>query len=118
MCKRSEDMYLRDTRPIRYRSKFTVQVGHETYADIIYVLALQRSLIILVGLMMTYFSYKNDEWSKIPHRELKILIMDRMICIEMAARCYVNPIPIRLCHVIYCQNDESYPCLVGIGLKV
>ena len=30
----------------------------------------------------------------------------------------VNPIPTRLCHVIYCQGDKKYPCLVGIGLIV
>jgi hypothetical protein len=29
-----------------------------------------------------------------------------------------NPIPARLCHVIYCQGDKSYPCLVGIGLRL
>ena len=29
----------------------------------------------------------------------------------------VNPIPTRLCHVIYCHSDKSYPCLVGIGLN-
>ena len=29
---------------------------------------------------------------------------------------WVNPIPTRLCHVIYCCSDKSYPCLVGIGL--
>ena len=28
----------------------------------------------------------------------------------------VNPIPTRLCHVIYCCCDKSYPCLVGIVL--
>ena len=28
----------------------------------------------------------------------------------------LNPIPTRLCHVIYCHGDKSYPCLVGIGL--
>ena len=28
-----------------------------------------------------------------------------------------NPIPTRLCHVIYCHGDNSYPCLVGIGLR-
>ena len=30
----------------------------------------------------------------------------------------LNPIPTRICHVIYCRGDKSYPCLVGIGLKV
>ena len=30
----------------------------------------------------------------------------------------LNPIPTRLCHVIYCHNDKSYPCLVGIGLSI
>ena len=29
----------------------------------------------------------------------------------------INPIPTRLCHVIYCCGDKSYPCLVGIGLS-
>ena len=30
---------------------------------------------------------------------------------------YINPIPTRLCYVIYCCGDKSYPCLeVGIGL--
>ena len=28
----------------------------------------------------------------------------------------INPIPTRLCHVIYCHGDKSFPCLVGIGL--
>ena len=28
----------------------------------------------------------------------------------------VNLIPTRLCHVMYCHGDKSYPCLVGIGL--
>ena len=28
-----------------------------------------------------------------------------------------NPIPTRLCHVIYCQGDKSYPCLFGIGFN-
>ena len=28
-----------------------------------------------------------------------------------------NPIPTRLCHVIYCHGDKSYPCLVGLGLR-
>ena len=28
-----------------------------------------------------------------------------------------NPIPTRLCHMIYCQGDKSYPYLVGIGLS-
>ena len=28
-----------------------------------------------------------------------------------------NPIQTRLCHVIYCHGDKSYPCLVGRGLK-
>ena len=27
-----------------------------------------------------------------------------------------NPIPTRLCHVIYCHGDKCYPCLVGIVL--
>ena len=27
------------------------------------------------------------------------------------------PIPPRLCHVIYCHGDKSYPCLVEIGLN-
>ena len=30
--------------------------------------------------------------------------------------CEIKPIPTRLCHVIYCCGDKSYPCLVGIGL--
>ena len=30
----------------------------------------------------------------------------------------LNPIPTRLCHVIYCWGDKNHPCLVGIGLKV
>ena len=29
---------------------------------------------------------------------------------------FLNPIPTRLCHVIYCFGDKSYPCLDGIGL--
>ena len=29
-----------------------------------------------------------------------------------------NPIPTRLCHVIYCHGEKSYPCLVGIGLSL
>ena len=28
----------------------------------------------------------------------------------------LNPIPTRLCHMIYCCGDKSYPCLVGTGL--
>ena len=28
-----------------------------------------------------------------------------------------NPIPTRLCRVIYCHGDKSYPCLVGLGLR-
>ena len=28
----------------------------------------------------------------------------------------INPIPTRLCHMIYCHGDKSYPWLVGIGL--
>ena len=31
--------------------------------------------------------------------------------------CFLNPIPTRLCHAIYCHGDKSYPCLVGIGLN-
>ena len=27
-----------------------------------------------------------------------------------------NPIPTRLCHVIYCHGDKSYACLVEIWL--
>ena len=27
-----------------------------------------------------------------------------------------SPIPTKLCHVIYCDGDKSYPCLIGIGL--
>ena len=30
----------------------------------------------------------------------------------------INPIPTRLGHVMYCNGDKSYPCLVGIGLSV
>ena len=30
--------------------------------------------------------------------------------------CNLKPIPTRLCHMIYCCSDKSYPCLVGIGL--
>ena len=30
----------------------------------------------------------------------------------------INPIPTRLCQVIYCHGDKSYPCLVGIGLTL
>ena len=30
----------------------------------------------------------------------------------------LNPILRRLCHMIYYLGDKSYPCLVGIGLKV
>ena len=30
---------------------------------------------------------------------------------------HLNPLPTRLCHVIYCCGNKSYPCLVGIGLK-
>ena len=30
---------------------------------------------------------------------------------------YFHPIPTRLCHVIYCHGDKTYPCLVGIGLE-
>ena len=29
----------------------------------------------------------------------------------------IKPILTRLCHVIYCHGDRSYPCLVGIGLR-
>ena len=28
----------------------------------------------------------------------------------------VNPVPTRLCHVIYYHGDKKYPCVVGIGL--
>ena len=28
-----------------------------------------------------------------------------------------NPIPTRLCHVIYCHGDKSYLCLVGLELR-
>ena len=28
-----------------------------------------------------------------------------------------QPIPTRICHVIYWCGDKSYPCLVGIGLN-
>ena len=28
----------------------------------------------------------------------------------------LNPIPTRLCHVIYYHTDKKYPCLVGLGL--
>ena len=28
----------------------------------------------------------------------------------------LNPIPPRLCHVIYYHTDKKYPCLVGLGL--
>ena len=27
--------------------------------------------------------------------------------------CQINPIPTRLCHMIYCCGDESYPCLLS-----
>ena len=27
-----------------------------------------------------------------------------------------DPIPTRLCHVIYCHGDKNYPCLVEVGL--
>ena len=30
---------------------------------------------------------------------------------------FINPIPTSLSHVIYCHGDNSYPCLVGIGLS-
>ena len=29
----------------------------------------------------------------------------------VADPCIVNPIPTRLCHVIYYHSDEKYPCL-------
>ena len=29
----------------------------------------------------------------------------------------LNPIPTRLCQVIYCHGDKSYHCLVGIGVS-
>ena len=29
----------------------------------------------------------------------------------------INPSPTRLCHVIYCCSDKSYPCLVWKGVK-
>jgi hypothetical protein len=35
---------------------------------------------------------------------------------DIYLRPFFNPIPTRLCHVIYCCGDKSYPCLVGIGL--
>ena len=28
-----------------------------------------------------------------------------------------NPIPSRLCHVMYYHGNKKYPCLVGIGLS-
>jgi hypothetical protein len=34
--------------------------------------------------------------------------------LEIAFKTY-NPIPTRLCHVIYCHGDKSYPC--GIWLR-
>ena len=30
---------------------------------------------------------------------------------------FINPIPTRPCHMIYCCVDKSYPCLVGIRLS-
>ena len=30
----------------------------------------------------------------------------------------INPIPTRLCHVIYCCGDKNYPCLVGIEFGI
>ena len=35
----------------------------------------------------------------------------------VADPCVVNPIPTRICHMIYCHSDKSYLCLVGIGLN-
>ena len=29
-----------------------------------------------------------------------------------------DPVPTRLCHVIYYRGDKKYPCQAGIGLKV
>ena len=39
-----------------------------------------------------------------------MIILDVMIII--------NPIPTRLCHVIYGCGDKNYPWLVGIGLII
>ena len=34
------------------------------------------------------------------------------------SRSYSNHISTRLCHVICCCGDKSYPCLVGIGISL
>ena len=37
--------------------------------------------------------------------------------IDFQRQILFNPISTRLCHVIYCHSDKSYPCLFGIGFK-
>ena len=32
---------------------------------------------------------------------------------EIVSKVLLNPIPSRLCHVIYCHIDKSYPCLLS-----
>ena len=52
---------------------------------------------------------------------LLVYVLPPLVCVDIYSmliynRC-VNPVPTRLCHMIYCHSDKSYPCLVGIGLK-
>ena len=51
-----------DTYTVRYHSRFLCEMGMISRIDSIYVLALQRSLIILVGLTMTWYSEKMHTW--------------------------------------------------------
>ena len=37
--------------------------------------------------------------------------------IDFQRQILFNPISTRLCDVIYCHGDKSYPCLFGIGFK-
>ena len=51
---------------------------------------------------------KQSEW----HIGLSRWNVEYLVGLEATGRLPVNPIPTRLCHVIYYHGDEKYPCLV------